>query len=340
MFFGSDEPGSGNHAEKYEDIMKITAEADRLGFTAVWTPERHFQRFGRVFPNPSVLSAALAVTTERIGIRAGSVVLPLHNPVRVVEDWAIVDNLSRGRIGISVASGWHSTDFVLAPDHYADRKARALRDLALIRRLWAGEAVELPDGTGSPVRVRPAPRPVSATLPLWLTSSGRAETWEVAGRAGTNILGSTLGQTRAELAEGIRRYREVYDGPNERGTVTLMAHTYVGRSDAEVRRLAKAPLMAYISSFVSQTANDRGSGVDADMLTEPRRERLAEFAFQRYLTWGSLLGSAEKCRDTLRDLEDLDVDEVACLVDFGIETSEVLAGLRRLAETQECRPAG
>ena len=58
------------------------------------------------------------MVTERIEIRAGSVVLPLHNPIRCAEDWSVVDNLSNGRVGLSFASGWHANDFALAPDNF------------------------------------------------------------------------------------------------------------------------------------------------------------------------------------------------------------------------------
>src|SRR6476660_2967661 len=103
MFFGADDgTDGGGHPAKYDDILAIARTADELGFRAVWTPERHFQQVGQVFPGPPVLGAALAVATQRIDVRAGSVVLPLHHPLRVVEDWAVVDNLSRGRVGISV----------------------------------------------------------------------------------------------------------------------------------------------------------------------------------------------------------------------------------------------
>jgi natural product biosynthesis luciferase-like monooxygenase protein len=336
MFFGSDDAGGpGGHAAKYDDILAIATEADRLGFTAVWTPERHFQQFGQVFPNPAVLGAALAVATERIGIRAGSLVLPLHHPLRVVEDWAIVDNLSRGRIGISVATGWHSTDFVLAPDNYADRRVRALRDIPLLRRLWAGEAVEFRDGTGRQVAVRTQPRAVSATLPLWLTTSGSAETWEAAGRLRINILGAAIGYTREQLTERIGQYRKTYDQTAGRGTVTLMAHAYLGISDDEVRRKVRAPLMAYMKSYVAQTASSRETDGRVTTLTESQRETLAEFAFERYLAWGGLLGTARTCRRTLLDLRDLGVDEVACFVDFGLDRDDVLAGLRRLADLRK-----
>jgi natural product biosynthesis luciferase-like monooxygenase protein len=326
MFFGSE--AASDHAAKYQDILTLAKAADRLGFAAVWTPERHFQQFGQVFPSPPVLSAGLAVATERIGIRAGSVVLPLHHPLRVVEDWAIVDNLSGGRVGLSVATGWHSTDFVLAPDHYADRRERAHRGIDLLRRLWAGEAVEFPDGTGQPVAVRPQPRPVQATLPLWLTSSGNPATWEAAARLGTGVLAATVGQSREELADRIGRYHAVHKD----GTVTLMSHAYVGVDDAEVRRLVAAPLKAYLESYVRQTAGNREADPRSASLTDADLDLLTDFAFKKYLTWGGLLGSPETCHKLLVDLRGLGCDEVACFVDFGLDRDQVLAGLHRLAE--------
>ncbi|MEU4397247.1 MupA/Atu3671 family FMN-dependent luciferase-like monooxygenase [Micromonospora orduensis] len=342
MFFGADDCDSGaGHAAKYDDIMEITRAADSLGFTAVWTPERHFQQVGQVFPSPPVLSAALAAVTNRVAVRAGSVVLPLHHPLRVVEDWSVVDNLSRGRTGISVATGWHSTDFVLAPDRYADRRQQALADIPLLRRLWAGEAVDLPDGTGRPVAVRPQPRPVSPRFPIWLTTSGSPETWTAAGRLRTNVLGATIGQTREELAEKIRRYRTAYQaapeqlGTTDRGTVTLMAHTYVGADDAEATELSSGPLRAYLRSYVAQTAANRAGDGRAAALTAEQTDALVEFARQRYLSWGSLLGSPDTCRRSLLDLRDLGCDEVACFVDFGLDRSDILAGLHRLAELRK-----
>jgi natural product biosynthesis luciferase-like monooxygenase protein len=352
MFFGADDSGGDSgHAAKYDDILAIARTADELGFAAVWTPERHFQQVGQVFPNPALLSAALAVATERIALRAGSVVLPLHHPLAVVEDWSVVDNLSRGRIGLSVATGWHSTDFVLAPDHYADRRERALSDIPLLRRLWAGEAAEFPDGTGQAVAVRPQPQPVSPRLPLWTTSSGNPETWVAAGRLRTNVLAATVGQSRAELAGKIRLYREAYAAAPEtagaaaHGVVTLMAHTYVGEDNADALRRAAGPLRAYLKSYLAQTAANReqpsgGSGASRDEakaapLTGAQTDDLVEFALRRYLTWGSLLGSAETCRRSLIDLRELGCDEVACFIDFGLGRSEILAGLHRLAELQK-----
>ena len=342
MFFGADSTTTGTrHEQTYQSILTIAKAADDLGFHALWTPERHFQQVGQVFPSPPVLSAALAVATERIAIRAGSVVLPLHHPLRVAEDWAVVDNLSHGRVGVSVATGWHSTDFTLAPDHYADRRQRTLDAIPELRALWAGRPGEYPDGTGQPVRVVPQPRPVQERLPLWITTSGNPQTWKAAGQLRTGVLGATVGQSRPELADRIADYRAAcaaapdQDGTDAHGRVTLMTHTFVAEDDAQARRLAAAPLKEYLASYTRQTAANRAADPRTAALTEAQTAMLTDYAFERYLTWGSLLGSPGTCAKMLADLQDLGCDEVACFIDFGIAPDQVLAGLHRLADLRK-----
>src|SRR6266571_1241758 len=120
LFFFADSGAAGGGG--YELLLESARFADTHGFTAVWTPERHFHAFGGLYPNPAVTGAAVAAITEHVQIRAGSVVLPLHHPARVAEAWSIVDNLSHGRVGISFASGWQPNDFVLMPENFKDNK--------------------------------------------------------------------------------------------------------------------------------------------------------------------------------------------------------------------------
>src|SRR4029453_18639126 len=103
FYFAND--GEVSAEDRYQLLIDGAKFADQNGFTAVWTPERHFHEFGGSYPNPSVTSAALATITERVHLRAGSVVSPLHNPIRIAEEWSMVDNFSKGRVGVSFASG-------------------------------------------------------------------------------------------------------------------------------------------------------------------------------------------------------------------------------------------
>ena len=339
--------GSEQRADQYRLLLDGARFADRHGFAAVWTPERHFHSFGGLYPNPSVSAAAIAAITERIQIRAGSVVLPLHHPVRVTEEWAVVDNLSNGRVGISFASGWQPEDFVLAPGNYAERKELMYRHIETVRKLWRGETLSFPGVTGAPVVVRTLPRPVQPELPVWVTSAGSTETYEAAGRIGANLLTHLLGQTVEELRDRIAAYRRSWEqhGHPGRGQVTLMLHTFVGEDDDSVREIVRQPMIEYLRSSVSLIKNFAGawaerrrkgsdatpvSGDEFQNLSREHMEALLAFAFERYFETSGLFGGADTCLRMLERLKAIDVDELACLIDFGVDPEIVLGHLPHL----------
>ena len=339
MFFGAE--GEQGPSAVYETVLTVARAADRLGFKAIWTPERHFQQVGHVFPNPALLTAALATCTERISLRAGSLLLPLYHPLRVAEDWAVLDNLSHGRIGLSVATGWHTADFVFAPGQFASRRQQTLESIGVLRALSAGEAISFPDGLGCQFAARLQPRPVTADLPLWITTSGSQETWLAAGRMRTHVLAATTGQARESLVQKVTSYREAYRaagaqaGCPERGTVTLMAHTYVGTDDDEAARTAAAPLRSYLGAHVSQKMTNLAGDSTRRSFTGAQADAMARFGVGSVLAWGSLIGSPDACLRSLRDLREAGCDEVACFVDFGLGRDQILASLHRLAELQQ-----
>lgn len=334
LYFFSDD-GSQAADEKYRLVLESAKFADEHGFSAVWTPERHFQDFGGLYPNPSVLSAALAVLTTRIQIRAGSVALPLHHPVRVAEEWAVVDNLSRGRVAVSFASGWHPDDFIFAPANYTDRKAVMYQHIELIQRLWAGETVNLPGVDGREVAVKVLPRPLQPRLPMWVTSAGDPETWVRAGQIGANVLAALIGYSFDDLIERINSYRQARAaaGHDPRaGVVSIMLHTFVGDSNAAVKEKVRAPFTHYLGTYFKQYENVR---VEAGSVTAEDREAIAAAAFEHYFDNLTLMGTPAKCARVVEPLIAAGVDEVACLVDFGVERDAVLDSLQHLNELRE-----
>ena len=191
--------------DKYKLIIEATKFADKHNFSSVWTPERHFHEFGGIFPNPSVVSAALAAVTEKIQIRAGSVISPLHDAIRIAEEWSVVDNLSNGRAGISFGSGWNVNDFILSAASYPKRQSIMYEQTETVKKLWEGKSVERQNSAGKTIEIKLYPRPIQATLPIWLTSSGNVETFIQAGKIGANVLTHLIGQTVEVLEEKISR---------------------------------------------------------------------------------------------------------------------------------------
>ncbi|MET8131786.1 MupA/Atu3671 family FMN-dependent luciferase-like monooxygenase [Streptomyces sp. NPDC005251] len=342
FYFGGDR--GGDPGDAYRLLLEGARFADRNGFSAVWTPERHFHEFGGLYPNPSVTASAIAAVTERVAVRAGSVVLPLHDPLRVAEEWSVVDNISHGRVGVSIASGWQPDDFVLAPDAYADRKKAMMSGLDELRRLWRGETVRRRNGADTETDVRVFPAPVQDELPVWVTSARSPETFQLAGESGAGLLTHLLGHSVEQLAEKIQLYREAWRtaGHPGDGQVTVMLHTFVGTDTEEVRETVREPLGAYIkSSFDLLTGLGQAMGREIDLRTLPEDEldHLVAQAFDRFFETSGLLGTPEHCADVIDRLKSIGVDEVACLIDFGVEHETVLASLEHLATTRELSEA-
>ena len=327
LFFASQET---EHTLGKFDLFRESARfADRSGFEAVWVPERHFHSFGGIFPNPSLMGVLLAETTDRIRIRAGSVVLPLHSPIRVAEEWATVDSLSDGRVDLAFAIGWNPNDFAIAPDAYHDRKERTFKGVETLRRLWSGETIETRNGVGEMVPLRIYPSPSQTELNVWLTCSGGKERFEEAGARGFNVLTALLFQSVSELEEKIAAYRGAraaagHEGP---GTVTLMLHTFVGPDEDSVKEVCREPFKKYLESSVDlwKTQETR-----LDDLSPRKRADLLEFAFERYYRKTGLMGTPASCSAMVEAVARAGADEIACLIDFGIDEGKILESLTYL----------
>ena len=355
IYFWGNDDGPGR--QKYQLLLDAARYADENGFAAIWTPERHFHAFGGPYPNPAVSGAAVAAVTGNIGVRAGSIVAPLHHPARIAEDWAVIDNLTNGRAGLGLASGWHPHDFVLRPENSPPDNKRALFDsLDKLRRLWRGEAVEFPDRDGKMIPVRTLPRPVSEAPECWVTIAGNPDTWREAGRHGAHVLTHLLGQSIDEVAEKIKLYhaalREAGHDPAD-FKVTLMLHSFIAEDRETAREVAHGPMKAYMASaagLIKQfawvfPAFKRPKGVnspfemDLDTLEAGEVDAILEFAFDRYFEDSGLFGTIEDGVARAEQLKRIGVTEIACLVDYGIAPPVIMEGITRLKQVMDAANA-
>ncbi|WP_147114319.1 MupA/Atu3671 family FMN-dependent luciferase-like monooxygenase [Tateyamaria sp. syn59] len=354
-YWGNDD---GRGRDKYRTLLEGAKFADQNGFVAVWTPERHFHAFGGPYPNPSVTGAAVAGATQNIGVRAGSCVAPLHHTARIAEEWAVIDNLTNGKAGLAIASGWQPDDFVLRPENTPpENKPAMFRQIADLRKLWAGEPVAFPRKDGQLHDVVTQPRPISKTPNLWVTTAGNPETWKEAGRNGCHVLTHLLGQSVGEVGEKIKLYhqalREAGHDP-ARFKVTLMLHTYLAATRDEAREVAREPMKDYLRSaaglikqyawafpaFKRPEGVDNAFQLDLGSLTEEELEGILDFAFERYFNDSGLFGTVEDAIARVVEVKDIGVTEIACLIDYGIDVDTILDGLHPLAEVLRKTNAG
>jgi len=159
LFTGQVPSRSGRTFEQeYRDTLEIVRLAEALGFDSAWISEHHGASDGYL-PSLLVMMGAFADATSRIRLATGVILAPFHDPIRLAEDAAVVDQLSGGRLTLGLGIGWREEEFRMFGVPIAERVPRTVDTIRLLRRAWTGERFSF-DGAiyrFDQVKVTPAP---------------------------------------------------------------------------------------------------------------------------------------------------------------------------------------
>jgi alkanesulfonate monooxygenase SsuD/methylene tetrahydromethanopterin reductase-like flavin-dependent oxidoreductase (luciferase family) len=297
MDFHPDRQGSA--AGFYREMIKLAVAAEQHGYDSVWVAEHHFANYG-LCPAPPVLLAAIAQKTERIRLGPAVCVLPFHDPVKVAEEYAVLDVLSDGRLDFGVGRGYLAHEYA---GHLVDREesqARFDEALEVIELAWSGQSFEyagryfrFPKITLNTLPVQ-QPRPPIAMAALSPTTYARI------GKSGYHLLSvpyilehiTVLGDLLAGYAAATVGARTLSDGP----PVTVAFHVHVAPTQAEAETRAQPYITRYCETrAVGNTKN------------------FAQLMDQQLIA----VGDPAHVADIFRQLAGYGVDRVLCLMNFG-----------------------
>ncbi len=276
----------GDYARFYAECLEEIEEGERLGFTGVWLSEHHFVDDGYL-PSPLVVAAAIAARTRTMTIGTNILLLPMHHPLRVAEDAAVVDLLSGGRFVLGVGQGYVQHEFEALGFNRRNRPSLFEEGIEIIRQAltegrtgYEGKRWNLPDLPFEPRPSRKLPIYAGAFVDPAIDRAARLADGFLAS-AGGGAFGETYRKVRDALA---RHGRADGDFPYVASGVAFV-HEDAGRA-----REIVAPAIAYQRTRYAEWGTDR---------EKPRPEpiRPEDLPWERYL-----VGTPDEVADGLISL--------------------------------------
>jgi probable F420-dependent oxidoreductase len=169
LFTGQIPEGSGRtFAREYQETLDLVRLAESVGFDSAWVSEHHGSSDGYL-PSLLPMLAAFAASTERMRLGTGVVLAPFHDPLRLAEDAAVVDQLSGGRLILGMGIGWRKEEFRMFGVPRSERAIRTAETIDVLRRAWTGRRFSFEGRVYSYDRVKVTPPPArEGGIPIYL----------------------------------------------------------------------------------------------------------------------------------------------------------------------------
>jgi alkanesulfonate monooxygenase SsuD/methylene tetrahydromethanopterin reductase-like flavin-dependent oxidoreductase (luciferase family) len=298
-------PGRGE-SEAFDEAMEQVDEAERLGLDVMWLAELHFEPRRSVLSAPLSIASAIAARTRRIKIGIAVQVLPLCHPLRLAEEAATVDQLSRGRLIFGVGRSGVAQTYQAYGVSYAESRERFLEILDIVEQAWTKPSFSYHGRYHSFSDVAVAPKPYQKPAPPIRIAASTPDTFPAIGRRGVPVFASVRHTTWADLAKQIQSYHDAWReaGHPGRGQVYVSAPTYLAETDERARAEARESIM----HFYREQANLlEGAARLVDAETAARRMRrvnqLRNLAYEEGLEKHALVGTPEAIARRLKALQ-------------------------------------
>ena len=323
--------GGSTQAEAFDESFGQVIEAENLGFDTVWLAEHHFSPERAVLASPMIVASAICARTERIRIGLAVQVLPLTNPLRVAEEAATVDHISKGRfefgIGRSGLTRYYQGYNVL----YEESRPRFLEALAIITKAWEQDQFSYAGQFHSYENVTVVPKPFQKPHPPITVAVAGEETFPLIGSMGHSIFVS-MNTPKEQLTERLTSYKQSRkeSGIREPGGISIRVPVYVAettdKAHSEPEDSARHAL-SYAAQELSQTA--------ASVEAAARMHTMANTPYSEILANRVLFGTPDEIVDRLNGLqEEFGITGLVMECNYGgrIPYEQVINSLRLLSE--------
>ena len=330
----------------FEEAFDMADAAEAGGFDGVWLAERHFAAprdpldpAGAGIPSivsaPLIISSAIVSRTQRLRVGVAVNVLPLSHPVRMAEEVATVDQISRGRVDFGVGRSGFARSYEGYGIPYGESRERFQECLEIILAAWSNERFSYEGKYYTFNDVCVIPKPFQKPHPPLRVAATTSDTFPVVGAAGLPVFVGLRGMDRPDLVRSLARYREAWRaaGHEGDGDVYLRIPVFVGESDEQAHADAQESTMRSYQRMArnfADSATVAGAAPSEERLA--RGQRLADVTYEDLLRDRLAYGGPESVAALLREIvEELDLSGVIAETNVGglIPKEKVLDSIAR-----------
>ncbi len=294
-------PGGMSEATAFDLSMAQMKAAEDLGFDAVWLAEIHFQKDRSVLSSPLVVASALATAMRRVKIGIAVQVLPLSHPLRLAEDVATVDHLTKGRLEFGVGRSGLPGHYQGFNIPYSESRERFLETLEILFKAWTQEQFSHQGKYFRFDNVCVTPKPYQKPYPPIRVAATTEETYPLVGRMGLPVFVAPRTISISDLKRFIGGYHEGWRaaGHPGRGDIALSMPVYVADTARQAREEPEQSTMHFFRAISQALRKSDGAGAKAAEASDARAERLATISYDDVLREQAVYGTPEAVADRL-----------------------------------------
>ena len=320
-----------SQAEAFDESFDQVEAAEKLGMDSVWLAEHHFNPERSVLASPLILASAISARTSRIRIGLAVQVLPLTNPLRIAEEAATVDHISRGRFDFGIGRSGLTKYYEGYNVPYSESRGRFYEALEVIMKAWGQEQFSHHGEYYSFGDVNVAPKPYQKPYPPTRVAVASADTFQLVGSLGYPIFVATT-TPAPQLQEGLEQYRRAWQegghsGPDD---VVLRVAVYVAETAERARSEPEASTMDQIQYVARELI-----GSVANQESVERIRRMVNTPYDDILRQRVVYGTPEAVVERLQEYkEELNISGVVLEMNYGgqVPYDRVVNSIRLLTE--------
>jgi alkanesulfonate monooxygenase SsuD/methylene tetrahydromethanopterin reductase-like flavin-dependent oxidoreductase (luciferase family) len=313
-------PGASD-AESFAQGFEQIEAAEEWGLDVMWLAELHFDPQRSVLSAPLSVASAIAARTHRIGIGIAVQVLPLCHPLRLAEEAATVDQISRGRLIFGVGRSGLPRTYEDYGVSYAESRDRFAEVLDIVEQAWSQPCVDYDGKYYSFHNIAVTPRPYRQPTPPIRIAAASPDTYPAVGARGLPIFINARHGSFDEFAPAIREYRAAYAaaGHPGRGQVYLRVPAYLAETEKAAREEPRESLMHFYREQAERLRDSMSrAGTRAIEGRAERLKTLENLTYDEALGGQVLVGTPDAIARRLRALHDeLGIDGILAELNCG-----------------------